>query len=171
MAIPFSETTRSLNADKNTFISLWLVFSALILFLWGAWFFAGSIYHYVGSQRVTITKEPHPTWRLDDNKGLVKPYHRYLVETQFDKEDLSLIHPGQRISIHTDNSSATSQSPYSSLIEKVDQKSGLVQTILEIPADKPPQLTGLSTRAEVTVSQQTPAAFMFHIVSRENKNP
>jgi hypothetical protein len=163
--IPFSQTTRALQADHGRYSRLTLGLALVVLVLWGYWFFTASIYHYVSSnqQHIEITPGDQPFWKIGKGENRAAAYHRYTVRAYFDPVDFYKIAPEQRARLLLTSADTLPRRALTVTVQRVDPVANAAEGLLELRRDIAASLAGASVeRMEIAVSHQTPAAFLFH---------
>ena len=167
MPVPFSQTTRALQADHGRFSRLTLGLAIFLLFLWSYWFFAASIHHYVRSEKIELSQAEQPTWKIPQGGKRAIAYNNYTLRAYFSPADLQQIKPGQQARLLLLSPDTLPRRPLTTRVEQLEPLSGAVYVRLEIPAKPSGLLAGATLESmEIAVSQQTPAAFLFHTARR-----
>ncbi len=168
MSISFSRTAAALHADRfETLVRFGMIAGLVIILCWLLWFFNGTVYHYLKSESSTITLEPQPVWRLDDQQSHIIPYQRYTIIAHFSKADLSHIEKGQQAALYFSGDETLPNRPFTTTVDQVNSKQGTATLHLEVRRDNPtsPGSDAQAPEVEVAVASETPAAFLFHVVS------
>lgn len=163
--IPFSQTTRAFQADHGRYSRVTLGLALLVLVLWAYWFFTASTYHYVSSNQrhIELTQEDQPTWKIGKGENRAAAYHRYTVRAYFAPADFLQIAPGQKARLLLTSADTLPRRALTIKVHRLDPVANAAEGRLELRADIAASLGGASIkRMEVAVSQQTPAAFLFH---------
>jgi hypothetical protein len=163
--IPFSQTTRALQADHGRHSRLILGLGFIVLALWGHWFFTASTYHYVSSNQrhIEIVQEDQPTWKIGKGENRAAAYYRYTVRAYFSRKDFYQITPGQKARLLLTSSETLPRRALVIKVQRVDPIAHAAEGQLELRKDIAASLGGASVeRMEIAVSRQTPAAFLFH---------
>jgi hypothetical protein len=163
MPIPFSQTTRALQADHGRLSRLTLSFAAVMLLLWGYWMLNASTYQYVSSKKIQITQEDQPTWKIPKEKKRIAAYERYDVRASFQPAEVRRIKLGQKARLMLSSSDTLPRRALISRVNRVESSTNSVHVRLEIRADVTGRLAGATLESvEIAVARQTPAAFLFH---------
>jgi len=165
MSISFPETTRSLQADKNLRILLWLSMAMFIFALWFFWFFGASVAHYVSSQSVEMVLQPQRVWKIPEGERRPIAHRRYLLSAEFSMENIQKIAPGQTVKIFLHNKDTLPHRALLSHVALIKSELKKIKVLLDIPADSlDPLLDARVKQLNVAIFAQSPAAILFHKV-------
>jgi hypothetical protein len=162
MPVPFSQTTRALQADHGRLSRLTLGFAVVMLLLWGYWLFNAPTYQYVSSKKIQITQADQPTWKIPKGEKRIAAYERYDVLAFFQTADVRRIKRGQKARLMLSSSDTLPRRALISRVDRVDSAIDAVHVRLEIRADAFGLLAGATLESvEIAVARRTPAAFLF----------
>ncbi|MCI5224949.1 MAG: hypothetical protein D3924_20340, partial [Candidatus Electrothrix sp. AR4] len=142
MPIPFSQTTRALQADHGRLSRLTLSFAVVILLLWGCWFFYASTYQYVNSKNIYVTQADQPIWKIPKGKNRTAAYERYNVQAFFQPADFRRIKLGQKVRLLLSNSDTLPRRTLAATVSRVDSTLNAVHVPLDIQSDASQLLDG-----------------------------
>ena len=171
MPASFSRTTTALHAERfETLVRFGMIAGLIIMLCWLLWFFNGTVYHYLKSESSTITLEPQPVWRLDDQQSHIIPYRRYTIIAHFSKADLPHIEKGQQAALYFSGDETLPNRPFITTVDQVNSKERTATLHLEVRKDDAlsPGSDAQAPEVEVAVASETPAAFLFHVVTAKS---
>lgn len=169
MAISFSQTTRILQADQSRFSLLALGFLIIMLLIWSLWFFTASVNNYVSSETVRPVKDPQPVWEIPEAERRPVAFVHYRISAVFDK-DLHKIDLGQPVRISMQSESLIPAQALKSTVTDIDKVNKTVTADLLFQGDdNDPFRYSRPVRFDVSVKQETPAAFLFNMVAAKRQ--
>ncbi|XCN71410.1 MAG: hypothetical protein Q3M24_13930 [Candidatus Electrothrix aestuarii] len=161
--IPFSQTRRALQADQGRYSRLTLGFALVVMLLWGYWFFTASTPQYISTQKIKITQGDQPVWRIAPGENRAAAYYRYTVQAYFTPEDFQQISSGQQMRLLLTRSGSLSERVLAAQVDRMEPVHNAIEADLELRMEIAEMLAGATLeRLDIAVTQQTPAAFLFH---------
>ncbi len=168
MSSPFSRTMRSLKSD-NFYVSLAGLFvAAVLLILWGIWFFTAKVTFYEVSRNVHVTnKESVVTEFPSDMRGVVQrtlATRTRVVMADFPAEAMETIKPGQAALLNLDGKIGKQTGAISAIVSNVTylpQGGGRIELLAETDANAPnPLEEGIGGEVKIEVEYITPVALV-----------